>query len=199
VVAAVDKLDMPVAALVNNAGFGDWGPFAEQDVDRLNRMVDLNCRAVVDLSRRLLDRVKDARGGVLTVASTASFQPGPGMTVYHASKAFALFFSVALREELRGSGVRVTALCPGPVPTGFGEAAGVGDVEDMLRVRLSSVSADKVARRAWRGLKRNEAVVVPGTVNRVGAFGAKLSPITLSTRITRSALGALDRTGAKKS
>ncbi len=192
VVAAVDKLGMPVAALVNNAGFGGWGPFVAQDVDRSSRMVDLNCRAVVELSRRLHDRVRDARGGVLTVASTAAFQPGPGMAVYHASKAFALYFSLALRDELKADGVRVTALCPGPVPTEFGAAAGVDEALDSsLRVKLSSQPADKVARLAWRGLKKNQAIVMPGTVNRIGALGAKLAPLTTSTRLARTALGAM--------
>ena len=197
VVSEVDKLDMPVAALVNNAGFGGWGPFGDQDVERATQMVDLNCRAVVELSRLLLDRVRDARGGVLTVASTAAFQPGPGMAVYHASKAFALSFSLALREELKADGVRVTALCPGPVPTEFGANAGVDSgVEASLRVKLSSQPADKVARHAWRGLQKNQAVVLPGAVNRLGALGAKFAPLTASTRVARTALGAMG--GASK-
>ncbi len=192
VVTEVEKLGLPVAALVNNAGVGGWGPFASQEVERATRMVDLNCRAVVELSRRLLDRVREARGGVLTVASTAAFQPGPGMAVYHASKAFALSFSLALRDELKADGVRVTALCPGPVPTEFGAAAGVhAEVEASLRVKLSSQSADKVARLAWRGLQKNQAVVLPGTVNRLGALGAKFVPLTTSTRLARTALGAM--------
>lgn len=195
VAARVEEIDLPVAALVNNAGFGAWGPFAEQDPALLASMVDLNDRAIVVLTRLLLDRIMLASGGVLTVASTAAFQPGPGMVVYHASKAFALSFSVGLREELRGTGVRVTALCPGPVATGFATAAGNADLDDMLRTRLTAVPADKVARSAWRALKRNEAVVVPGAVNRVGALGAKLAPLTLATRMARTALGAIDRDG----
>ncbi len=192
VVEAVERIDLPVAALVNNAGVGGWGPFAEQDVTRATKMVDLNCRAVVDLTRRLLDRVRAAQGGVLTVASTAAFQPGPGMAVYHASKAFALSFSLALRDELKGHGVRVTALCPGPVPTEFGANAGVdAEVETSLRVKLSSQPADKVAQLAWRGLARNTAVVLPGTVNRIAALGAKFAPLTTSTRLARTALGAM--------
>lgn len=193
----VEELDLPVAALVNNAGVGAWGPFAEQDVERLAKVVDLNDKAVVVLTRHLLDRIRAAKGGVLTVASTAAFQPGPGMNVYHASKAFALFFSVALREELRASGVRVTALCPGPVTTGFATAAGVHDgIESSLRYRLTEVSPEKVARMAWRGLARNKAIVVPGAANRAGAFSARLGPMALVTRITRGALGAIDAQGA---
>lgn len=198
VVEAVEELDLPVAVLVNNAGFGAWGPFSGQDPERVSAMVDLNARAVVVLTRRLLERVRDARGGILTVASTAAFQPGPGMAVYHATKAFALWFSVALRDEMRGSGVRVTALCPGPVPTGFAEAAGLEVADDMLLARIASQGANKVARQAWRGLARNEAVVVPGLVNRVGTIGAKLFPLPLVTRVARTALGALDRSGAAK-
>jgi uncharacterized protein len=195
VVAQVEAIDLPVAALVNNAGFGTWGPFAQQDADRIAGMVDLNCGAVVLLTRRLLDRVVAARGGVLTVASTASFQPGPGMAVYHATKSFALYFSVALRDELRSSGVRVTALCPGPVPTGFNEVAGVGPIDDRLLAKVATQRADAVARAGWRGLRRNDAVVVPGAANRLGALGAKLSPLALVTPVTRMALGAVDRRG----
>lgn len=198
VVAEVEELDLPVAVLVNNAGFGAWGPFSGQQPERVAAMVDLNARAVAVLTRRLLERVREARGGILTVASTAAFQPGPGMAVYHATKAFALWFSVALREELRGSGVRVTALCPGPVPTGFAEAAGLDAVDDMLMARIAAQPAEKVARQAWRGLERNEAVVVPGLVNRVGTLGAKFFPLPLVTRVARTALGALDRSGAAK-
>lgn len=195
----VEELDLPVAALVNNAGIGAWGPFAEQDPDRLATVVDLNDRSIVVLTRLLIDRIRAAQGGVLTVASTAAFQPGPGMTVYHASKAFALFFSVGLREELKSSGVRVTALCPGPVTTGFATAAGVHDgIEKSLRYRLTEVTAEKVARDAWRGLARNKAIVVPGFPNRAGAFSARLGPMALVTRITRSALGAIDEKGAAK-
>lgn len=197
-VAVVDELDMPVAALVNNAGVGAWGPFAEQEPDRLAALVDLNDRAVVLLTRRLLDRIRDARGGVLTVASTAAFQPGPGMAVYHASKAFALYFSVALRDELRASGVRVTALCPGPVPTGFAKAAGLHAVDDMLVARIASQPADKVARMAWKGLARNEAIVVPGALNRIGTLGAKVFPLGIATRLARTALGAVDASGTAK-
>lgn len=196
--ARVEELDLPIAALVNNAGLGAWGPFAEQDPERLGALVDLNDRTVVVLTRLLLDRIRAAKGGVLTVASTAAFQPGPGMAVYHASKAFALFFSVALREELLASGIRVTALCPGPVPTGFGAAAGVDDaVEESLRVRITAVSAEKVARLGWRGLAKNKAIVMPGAVNRVGAFTAKLGPLALVTKITRGALGAIDAKGVE--
>ncbi|MCW2924704.1 MAG: short-chain dehydrogenase [Thermoleophilia bacterium] len=198
VVARVEELDLPVAALVNNAGFGVWGPFAEQDPTRIAGMVDLNDRAVVLLSRHLLERVRAAGGGILTVASTAAFQPGPGMAVYHASKAFALFFSVALREELRGTGVRVTALCPGPVPTKFADTAGVEGLDDVFIARLASQPADKVARMAWEGLAKNTSVVTPGALNKVSSMGAKVFPMKVVTRIARGALGALDATGAAK-
>jgi short-subunit dehydrogenase len=198
-VAKVDELDLPVAALVNNAGFGSWGPFAEQAPERLAAMIDLNDRAVVLLTRRLLDRIRDARGGVLTVASTAAFQPGPGMAVYHASKAFALFFSVALRDEIRSAGMRATALCPGPVPTGFAEAAGNAELDNKFLARVAGQPADKVARMAWKALAKNQAVVVPGSVNRVAALSAKFFPRPVVTRMARQALGAVDRHGRARS
>lgn len=194
VAARALELELPIGTLVNNAGFGAWGPFEEQELDALLGMVDLNDRAVVHLTRLLLPTIRESRGGILTVCSTASFQAGPGMAVYHASKAFALSFSLALRDEMNGTGVSVTALCPGPVPTSFADRAGV---TDMGIAKLAEQSAEKVARRAWHALDRNDAIVIPGVVNKIGAIGGKLAPMTLGARIARRALGAMD-TAAKR-
>jgi len=191
IVARVDELGIPVAALVNNAGVGGWGPFEALEVDRVAQMVDLNARMLVVLTHRLLPRIREADGGVLLVASTAAFQPGPGMSVYHATKAFVLWFGLALREELRGSGVRVSTLCPGPVNTGFNAAGNLPEFETMRLARVAGTRADRVAAAGWRGLQRNDAIVIPGTINRVTACLARIVPLAVSTRMARRALGAL--------
>ncbi len=113
--------------MVNNAGFGLLGEAAELDRARQLAMIDLNIRALTDLSLRWLDSIKRHRGGILNVASIAGFLPGPGMAVYHATKAYVLSFTEALHEELKADGVRVCALCPGPVETEFFERAGLPD------------------------------------------------------------------------
>lgn len=169
--------------VVNNAGFGLFG-----SADRLDRsdqlaMIDLNVRALTDLSLAFIDSLKRRRGGILNVASVAAFLPGPGMAVYYATKAYALSFSEALHQELRGAGVRVTALCPGPVPTEFQARAGIsGEVFPPLLTR----SAERVAREGYRALKEGRRVVVPGSANRVVTALLPLLPHALLFR-------ALDR------
>jgi short-subunit dehydrogenase len=165
-----------VEVLVNNAGFGVHGDFATSDTERMLRMVRVNIEAVVDLSGRLLPAmVSRGRGAVINVASMAAFQPLPGSAVYAASKSFVLSFSESLRTELRGRGVTVTALCPGPVPTEFPEVAGMGDVEARTP-GLFWTSAEEVAREAVDGAARDKRVVVPGVLNRATALAGHHSP-----------------------
>ena len=116
-----------VGTLINNAGFGLWGKFAALDGPRQRAMIDLNCGTLVELTHAVLPgMIERGQGAILNLASTAAFQPGPGMAVYFATKAFVLSFSEALHEEVREHGVTVTALCPGPTATEFGEVAGWG-------------------------------------------------------------------------
>lgn len=161
--------------VVNNAGYGRLGPFAEAAVDEQLDMIRLNVTALVELTRRLLPGVLAAGrgGGVLNVASTAAFQPGPYMAVYYATKAFVLSFTEALAVELRGR-TRVTCLCPGPVSTGFQERAGFegGTLSSPL---LPWLSAAAVAAAGYRGFRRGKRVVIPGLSNRAGAWGTRLS------------------------
>jgi short-subunit dehydrogenase len=165
-----------VEVLVNNAGFGVRGDFATSDTERMLRMVRVNIEAVVDLSGRLLPAmVSRGRGAVINVASMAAFQPLPGSAVYAASKSFVLSFSESLRTELRGRGVTVTALCPGPVPTEFPEVAGMGDVESRTP-GLFWTSGVAVAREAIDGAARDKRVVVPGVLNRATALAGQHSP-----------------------
>jgi hypothetical protein len=169
------RIGRPVTVLVNNAGFGDTSPFHAAPPDRLMGMVDLNVRAVVDLARRFLPGMRERdRGGIINVASTAAFQPGPGMAVYYATKAFVLSFSEALWEEARGTGVTVSALCPGPTASEFGEISGL---EDRLLFRIARpMPAKDVADIGWRGFLAGRRVVVTGWQNKVTAAGTKFVP-----------------------
>jgi uncharacterized protein len=159
--------------VVNNAGFGLLGDAATLDRDRQLAMIDLNVRVLTDLSLRFVDSLARHRGGVLNVASVASFMPGPGMAVYYASKAYVLSFSEALHRELAPKGVRVTALCPGPVATEFQVRAGI---PEGYFPRFLARSAERVAREGYDGLMKGRRVVVPGTGNKAAALLPRLMP-----------------------
>ncbi|MEO6247997.1 MAG: SDR family oxidoreductase [Sphingomicrobium sp.] len=163
-----------VSLLVNNAGFGLGGKFTTLDGDRQRGMIDLNCGALVELTHAVLpDMLAKKHGAILNIASTAAFQPGPGMAVYFASKAFVLSFSEALYEELRGSGVNVSALCPGPTATEFGIVAGFGAGGQFEKL---AASAQSVVRAGLDGLASGRVVVIPGLLNKAGAQGHRLLP-----------------------
>ena len=152
------------AFLINNAGYGLLGPAAKLDRGEQLAMIDLNCRSLTELSLRWINSLARHRGGILNVASISGFIPGPGMSVYNASKAYVISFSVGLRRELQPKGIRVTALCPGPVATEFQARAGILDVH---YPRGFDRSAQDVAQQGYRGLMRNRAVVVPGLHNKI--------------------------------
>jgi short-subunit dehydrogenase len=161
------------AYVINNAGFGLLGEAAALDRERQLAMIDLNVRALTDLSLRFIASVKRHGGGILNVASMGAFIPGPGMAVYHATKAYVLSFTQALHSELAGDGVQVCALCPGPVPTEFFNQAGIpSDYFPRFLVR----SASRVANDGYRGLTEKQSVVVTGTPNRVFLLLIKLLP-----------------------
>lgn len=166
-------LGFEVEYLVNNAGFGLAGPMLELDRGQQLEMIDLNIRALTDLTLRFADGIIRNRGGILNVASIAAFLPGPGMAVYYATKAFVLSFTEALRGELRDTGVRVTALCPGPVPTEFQSRAGFVPGMDS---KLLTVSAVDVARAGYDGLMANRQVVLPGFAVRIIPFLLRFVP-----------------------
>jgi uncharacterized protein len=179
-----------VELLVNNAGFGHQADFARSPRERMTEMVRVNCEAVVDLTSLFLTgMVERGRGSVINIASTASFQPLPGSAVYAATKAFVLSFSEAVRTELRGSGVGVTAVCPGPVRTEFTDVAGIGGVEDRTP-GAAWMSAEDIARHAVDGAARDKRVVVPGKINRATALAGQHSPravaLPLISRIWRN-------------
>ena len=162
-----------VEFVVNNAGFGLFGNAIEMDrVEQLG-IIALNIRAVTDLSLRFSDQLIRHRGGILNVGSIAGFLPGPGMAVYYASKAYVLSFSEALRRELAPRGVRVTVLCPGPVPSEFQARAGF---EPGFDSAVLNVSASDVAQAGYRGLMANKRAVLPGLGIKIVPFLLRLFP-----------------------
>jgi hypothetical protein len=167
--------------LVNNAGFGLIGRFAKADAKRVRQMIDLNVGTLTDLCRAVAPRMIDRKsGGIINVASTAAFQPGPNMAVYFATKAFVLSLTEALHEELKPHGVRVTCLCPGPTRTEFGDVAGFGGNGMFDRVAMES---PEVVAAGLEGFDKNKAVVVPGLVNKIGASSTRFAPRSVVRKI----------------
>ena len=180
-IADVDAAGEQVDILVNNAGFGLIGRFADLDAKRLRQMIDLNVGTLTDLCRAVAPQmIARKSGGIINVASTAAFQPGPKMAVYFATKAFVLSLTEALHEELKPHGVSVTCLCPGPTRTEFGEVAGFGGNGMFDRVAMESL---EVVKSGLEGLDRNHAVVVPGLVNKIGAASTRFAPRSVVRKI----------------
>ena len=177
--------------LINNAGFGDWGLFGRAELTRQLDMIQVNITALVHLTKLFLrDMVARRRGRVVNVASTAGFQPGPLQSVYYASKAFVLSFTEAIGNELRGTGVTATALCPGPTPTEFQKRANVGRVRG-LRLMMR-VNPDVVVRAGYKGMLKGKPVVVPGALNNVIIFLLRLFPRRTVTAAVRRVQTASD-------
>jgi uncharacterized protein len=171
-----------VAILVNNAGFSTSGPFVKNDRDRELDMVRTNIEAVVDFCALFVPGMAErGSGGVLNVASTASFQPIPMQAGYAATKAFVLSFTESLHAELDGSGVHLTALCPGPVKTEFVDVAEIPQADRMPGFLWGD--ADEVAEAGLKGLERGKRVVIPGVLNRAGAIGGQHAPRSLYLRV----------------
>jgi uncharacterized protein len=169
-IAELEAEGLSVGTLINNAGFGLAGRFAERPLDRQSEMIDLNCRTLVELCHLVLPQMRErGSGAILNLASTAAFQPGPNMAVYYASKAFVLSFTEALHHELKGSGVRVCALCPGPTESEFGEVA---DSHSPTLERMKGPAAP-VVRAGLAGVDANKAVVIPGFRNKIGAQASR--------------------------
>lgn len=161
--------------LVNNAGFGDYSRYANADWEKQYEMINVNIIALIQLTRLYLPQmVQRKEGKILNLASLAAFAPGPYMSVYYASKSFVLSFSEALAAELKGSGVTVTAVCPGPTATEFENAAGSG-VRKLFDT-TKRASAKEVAIFAYRALMRGKVVAVPGFMNKVSSIGQRFVP-----------------------
>lgn len=169
IAAALAAAGVEVEYVVNNAGFGLFGNAVELDRVQQLAIIAVNIRALTDLSLRFSGHLIRHRGGILNVGSIAGFLPGPGMAIYYASKAYVLSFTEALRQELAPRGVRVTVLCPGPVPSEFQERAGFKPGYDSS---ILDVAAADVAREGYRGLMANKRAVLPG-------LGIKIVPLAL--------------------
>lgn len=171
-----------VEVLINNAGFSTSGRFWTTERERELGMLRTNIEAVVDFCHALLPgMVERGRGAVLNVASTASFQPLPMQAGYAATKSFVLSFTESIHAELAGTGVAVTALCPGPVETEFMDVANLPDSEQLPAIFWSS--PEEVARAGLKGLARNRRVVIPGALNRVGAVSGQHAPRSVVLRL----------------
>ena len=177
----LEAKNIQIDTLINNAGFGDFGDFASTELSTQLGMIDLNVRSLTELTHLLLpDMIKHGTGRVMNLGSVASFVPGPMMSVYFASKAYVLSFSEALSEELRGSGVTVTCLCPGSTSTGFGESAHVSETHS---TRTSKVTARDVAEYGWRAMVNGKPVAVHRVSNRFAVWATRFLPRKLVPRL----------------
>ena len=184
VAAEVESLGLPIEVLVNNAGFGVYGRFAETPLEQELAMIQVNLVALTELTKRILPgMLRRGRGRILNVASTAAFGPGPLMAVYYATKAYVLSFSEALANETSGTGVTVTALCPGPTITEFQTRAGVGGSRLFHSPLLRN--ARSVALAGYQGMRRGKRVVVPGLGNLLLVEAVRAIPRRLVTAIAR--------------
>jgi short-subunit dehydrogenase len=182
---AISDITPDIEALVNNAGVGDAGDFAGEAPEVIERMINLNISTLTLLTRNALPGMIERKSGkILNVASLAGFQPGgPGMSVYYATKSYVLSFSRGIRRELRGTGVSVTALCPGATRTEFEETASAQDTR--LFHWTKPMEASVVARAGYRGMQRGCGVVVPGLLNKFLAISPGFSPSVIALEINR--------------
>ncbi len=176
--------NIPIDVLVNNAGFGNLGRFANSDPKREQELLSLNMIALTELTKAVLpSMIARHAGKILNVASIAAFQPGPLMATYYASKAYVLSFSVALHEELKGTGVSISCLCPGPTRTSFANAAHIEKSRLFTAGLYPVMTAKDVALAGYRSMQKNRAIIVPGLFNKISAFMGRLVPMWLSAKV----------------
>jgi short-subunit dehydrogenase len=181
--AEITRRGLPVDILINNAGFGSYGTFAESDHQTELDMIQVNITALTSLTRLALPGMLERkRGRIMNVASTAGFQPGPLMAVYYATKAYVIMFSEAIANELKGSGVTVTCLCPGATATKF---AGRAKMEESRLFKMGAMRSKDVARIAYKGMMAGKTMVIPGMLNRAIAMSVRFSPRKMVTAISR--------------
>jgi uncharacterized protein len=184
--AAVAAAGLTVDVLVNNAGFATYGPFATLDASTELNMIQLNVVTLTHLAKLFLPgMLARKRGKIMNVASTAAFQPGPLMAVYYATKAYVLSLSEALAEETRGTGVTVTALCPGPTTSGFQARAAMEDSKLVKDKKI--MAAPAVAAEGYKALMSGDTLTIPGFQNRVTAFAVRLLPRRTVLKMVKSA------------
>jgi uncharacterized protein len=182
VISTIQQEHLEVHTLVNNAGFGDYGLFVESDKQKQLQMIDLNVRALTELTHTYLPHMlKHKDGAILNVASTAAFQPGPLMSVYFATKAYVLYFTEGLAEEVSGSGVRVTALCPGPTESNFQSVSHMDKSKLVYKKKLPT--AREVAEFGYIALREGRVVAVHGVVNSFFVFINRFTPRKMVRKI----------------
>jgi uncharacterized protein len=170
--------------LVNNAGFGDFGFFHESDWMKQEQMINLNITTLTYLTHLFLPGMVQRKAGkVMNVASTAAFQPGPTMSVYYATKAYVLHFSEAIANELKGTGVTVTALCPGATESGFQTAAAMEESKLVKGKKLPT--SEEVAKYGYKAMMKGKTVAVHGFIHYIMSLGPRFMPRNLTTKITR--------------
>ncbi|MEH2202685.1 MAG: SDR family oxidoreductase [Nostoc sp.] len=181
----LQQASIKIDVLVNNAGFGTYGAFSETDLSTELKMLQVNMVSLTHLTKLFLkDMVEQNYGKILNVASAAAFQPGPLMAVYFATKAYVLSFSEAIANELEGTGVNVTVLCPGPTASEFQQNAAMEDSKIANVNRM--MDTETVARIGYRGLMKNKTVVVPGMRNKILTESVRFTPRNLVTKVVRS-------------
>lgn len=190
--AEIERRGLPVDILINNAGFGSYGSFAESDPRTSLDMVEVNIAALTALTRLALTAltrlalpgmIQRKQGRIMNVASTAGFQPGPLMAVYYATKAYVIMFSEAIANELKGSGITVTCFCPGATATNFAERA---NMEESRLFKLGAMKSRDVAIAGYKGMMAGKGLVIPGLLNKTVAMSVRFSPRKLVTAISRS-------------
>jgi uncharacterized protein len=182
----LEREKIEIDLLINNAGLGDYGAVATSDIDRDERMIQVNIVTLTLLTRRLLPQmIQNKHGAILNVSSSAGFLPIPGMAVYAATKAYVNSFTEALRAELHGSGVTVTALCPGPVHTEFGDVAARPGREPESAPEFVYVSAEKAVREALAAVEANKPLVIPGLFMKIGMFLVRIMPMPILRFVSR--------------
>jgi hypothetical protein len=181
----MEKNNIEINILVNNAGFGDYGWFSESDLIKNHEMVQVNIDALTQLTRFFLpDMIKRKEGKILNTASTAAFQPGPLMTVYYATKAYVLSFSEGLAEEVADKGITVTALCPGPTESNFQNNAHLGESKLIKGKKIAT--SKEVAEFGYHALMKGKRVAVHGTMNRFMAFSTRFAPRKFITKTVKN-------------
>ncbi len=183
----IETRSIVVDTLINNAGIGGTGAFAESDASRISEMLEVNVVALTELTRALLPAmIARKRGRIMLVASTAAFQPGPFMAVYYATKAYVLSLGEAIAWELRGTGVTITTLCPGPTITNFVKAAHMENSRLFSSPMARPMSSADVARIGYQALKSGRRVVITGFANKMTAISARFSPKSIVLGIAAS-------------
>lgn len=176
----IERNKVEIDVLINNAGVGSFGDFNDITWEKDELLIDLNIKSLTQLTKYFLPKIIEKRGGILNVASTAAFCSGPRMATYYASKAYVLNLTEAIYEECKGSGVKVSCLCPGPVKTSFQNKAGIKKSESAKKYLME---AEEVARVTYNEFKKGKLIIIPGFKNKLLVLGNKLVPRSISRRI----------------